>query len=107
MNDRPTHYGLTAFQRDLLEAVAAVEDDPYGLALKAYLEDRYPEPINHSRLYQNLSKLVEQALLDKGSLDERTNTYTLTERGRRLLNHHARTLARVSDPVTVTDGGRR
>jgi DNA-binding PadR family transcriptional regulator len=107
MTDRPTHYGLTAFQRDLLEAVAAVEDEPYGLALKAYLEDRYPDPINHSRLYQNLSTLVDEDLLHKGSLDERTNTYELTERGRRVLDYHARTLARIAEPVTITDGGRR
>ncbi len=45
-----TYYGLSGFQRDLLEAIAAVENEPYGLALKAYLDERYAEPINHSRL---------------------------------------------------------
>ncbi len=45
-----TYHDLMGFQRDLLEAIAAVDDDPYGLALKAYLDERYADPINHSRL---------------------------------------------------------
>jgi hypothetical protein len=38
-----TYHDLTGFQRDLLEAIAAVEDDPYGLALKDYRALRRPD----------------------------------------------------------------
>ena len=80
-----THDALTGFQRDLLEAIAAVEDGPYGLALKEYLNERYADPINHSRLYQNLDQFAEQELLTRDELDARTNAYTLTDAGRHLL----------------------
>jgi len=74
-----TYYELTGFQRDLLEAIAAVDDEPYGLALKDYLDERYADPINHSRLYQNLDRLAELELITRDELDARTNVYTLTE----------------------------
>lgn len=35
-----TCHELTGLQRDLLTAIAGVEDWPYGLALKAYLNER-------------------------------------------------------------------
>ncbi|EMA09204.1 helix-turn-helix transcriptional regulator, partial [Haloarcula marismortui] len=76
-----TYHNLTGFQRDLLKAIAAVEDDPYGLALKDYLYERYAEPINHSRLYQNLDQLVDSGLVNRDELDARTNVYTLTDAG--------------------------
>jgi DNA-binding PadR family transcriptional regulator len=99
-----THYALSAFQRDLLHAVAACED-PYGLALKNYLDDRYPEPVNHSRLYQNLATLVADGLLSKHDRDARSNSDELTAAGRRLLAHHAQTLVEGADRTAVTDGG--
>ncbi|EMA25132.1 helix-turn-helix transcriptional regulator, partial [Haloarcula marismortui] len=76
-----TYHDLTGFQRDLLEAIAAVDGDPYGLALKDYLDERYAEPINHSRLYQNLDRLVDSGLVNRDDLDARTNVYTLTDAG--------------------------
>ncbi|EMA31534.1 MULTISPECIES: PadR family transcriptional regulator [Haloarcula] len=87
-----SHYDLTGFQRDLLEAIAAVEDDPYGLALKDYLDERYADPINHSRLYQNLDQLANEDLLTREELDARTNKYTLTDAGRQLLQRQVDTL---------------
>ncbi|AJF24498.1 DNA-binding protein [Haloarcula sp. CBA1115] len=101
-----TYHELTGFQRDLLEAIAAVEDDPYGLALKAYLDERYAEPINHSRLYQNLNRLVEQDLINRDELDARTNVYTLTDAGQKALQNHATTLADLCElSRLVADGG--
>ncbi|WP_434531567.1 helix-turn-helix transcriptional regulator (plasmid) [Haloarcula sp. NS06] len=88
-----TYHALSGFQRDLLEAIAAVENEPYGLALKSHLDKRYAEPINHSRLYQNLSTLAEQDLINRDELDARTNEYTLTDAGRKALQRHADTLA--------------
>ncbi|MDS0223381.1 PadR family transcriptional regulator [Haloarcula sp. S1AR25-5A] len=101
-----TYHDLTGFQRDLLEAIAAVDDDPYGLALKDYLDECYADPINHSRLYQNLEQLVDKGLINRDDLDARTNVYTLTDAGRQLLQRQAETLAGLCDqPRPIVDGG--
>lgn len=76
---------LTGFQRDLLYVIAGL-DRPKGLAIKDELEDYYMTEINHGRLYPNLDTLVERGLVEKGELDQRTNYYTLTHAGRRLLD---------------------
>ena len=75
-------HDLTGFQRDLLYVIAGL-DEPHGLAVKDELEQYYESDINHGRLYPNLDTLVEKGLVDKGELDQRTNYYTLTSRGRR------------------------
>ena len=76
---------LTAFQRDILYVIARLDDDspPYGLAIKEELDRYYASEINHGRLYPNLNDLVEMGLVEKGSVDDRTNSYGLTERGHR------------------------
>ncbi len=73
-------FDLTAFQRDLLFVTAGL-DEPHGLAIKDELEKYYQSEIHHGRLYPNLDTLVEKGLLEKGTLDRRTNYYTLTRRG--------------------------
>jgi len=73
---------LTAFQRDILY-VAAGLDSPHGLAYKEELDDYYASEVLHGRLYPNLDTLVEKGLLEKGMKDRRTNSYALTDRGRR------------------------
>lgn len=75
-------YDLTGFQRDLLYVIPGL-DEPHGLAVKEELEEVYETEIHHGRLYPNLDTLVDKALIDKGSIDERTNFYKLTSRGRR------------------------
>jgi DNA-binding PadR family transcriptional regulator len=103
-----TYYELTGFQRDLLEAIAGVDDEPYGLALKSYLDERYADPINHSRLYQNLDQLAELDLITRDELDARTNAYTLTDAGTHLLQYHADTLASLCDqPRPVSEGSQQ
>jgi DNA-binding PadR family transcriptional regulator len=77
-------YDLTGFQRDLLYVVAGL-DEPHGLAVKEELEEYYQKEIHHGRLYPNLDTLVEKGLVEKGSIDRRTNYYALTRRGRREL----------------------
>ena len=82
--DRNAFADLTAFQRDLLWALSH-DNARKGTALKADLADYYGEAINHSRLYQNLDKLVERDLVAKRARDRRTNEYRLTETARRAL----------------------
>ncbi|ELY49503.1 helix-turn-helix transcriptional regulator [Natronorubrum bangense] len=75
------HY-MTGFQRDVLYAIAGY-DEPHGLAIKDELENYYETEILAGRLYPNLDTLVGNGLVEKGTLDRRTNYYTLTRRGRR------------------------
>ncbi|MFC6942694.1 PadR family transcriptional regulator [Salinirubellus sp. GCM10025818] len=58
-------------------------DEPHGLEIKEELETYYETEIHHSRLYPNLDTLVDKGLVEKGEIDRRTNSYTLTRRGRR------------------------
>ena len=79
---------LTAFQRDLLYVIASIDNAPrpHGLSIKTELERHYAGEINHGRLYPNLNQLVEMGLVEKGTLDKRTNSYALTQRGHREIN---------------------
>ena len=77
-------YDLTAFQRDLLYVIAG-QDEPHGLAIKEELEKYYEKEIHHGRLYPNLDTVVDKGLVEKGEVDQRTNYYTITARGRREL----------------------
>ena len=75
-------HDLTGFQRDLLYTIAG-QDEPHGLAVKDELEEYYETEIHHGRLYPNLDELVEKGLVEKGQIDRRTNSYGITQRGRR------------------------
>jgi DNA-binding PadR family transcriptional regulator len=77
-------YDLTGFQRDMLFVIAG-KNEPHGLAVKQELENYYESEIHHGRLYPNLDTLVDKGLVEKGQLDQRTNYYTLTDRGKREL----------------------
>jgi DNA-binding PadR family transcriptional regulator len=77
-------HDLTGFQRDILYVIPGLEE-PHGLAIKDELEAYYQGEIHHGRLYPNLDTLVEKGLVEKGEIDQRTNSYTLTRRGRREL----------------------
>ena len=80
---------LTAFQRDTLYVIASIENDsyPHGLSIKELLEEQYSTEVNHGQLYPNLDQLTEMGLVEKGTIDKRTNSYTLTERGHRELEN--------------------
>ena len=77
-------HDLIGFQRDALYIIAGM-DSPKGLAIKEKLDDYYASEINHGRLYPNLDALIEMDLVEKGEIDDRTNSYTLTEEGKDLL----------------------
>lgn len=98
-------HDLTGFQRDVLFVLSGLEK-PKGLAIKAELDEYYESEINHGRLYPSLDTLVKKGLISKGKYDDRTNEYTLTNRGERELqerrkweNHH---LQGVADEPPVT-----
>lgn len=78
-------YALTAFQRDVLTAIAVADDAPYGLAIKQTLGRWYSEEINHGRLYPNLDELAARGHVTKTERDGRTNEYRLTRRGKATL----------------------
>lgn len=75
---------LTAFRRDLLFALAGM-DNPNGLELKAEIEEYYDEEIEPGRLYPNLDDLVMMGLIIKRRKTPRENEYELSKRGRREL----------------------
>ena len=75
---------LIAFQRDILYIIAGSEN-PHGLAILDELAEYYNTEIQHGRLYPNLDTLVEKGLVQKEQEDGRTNSYSLTRRGRREL----------------------
>ena len=75
-------YDLTGFQRDLMYVISGL-NKPKGLEVKEELEAVYDGEIHHGRLYPNLDTLVEKGLVDKGEIDQRTNSYRLTRRGTR------------------------
>ncbi len=71
---------LTGFQRDLLYVISG-ESRPSGQSVKEEAEKYYSSEINHGRLYPNLDTLVNKELVEKGSLDRRTNYYEITDKG--------------------------
>ncbi|WP_244629381.1 helix-turn-helix transcriptional regulator [Halorubrum sp. PV6] len=88
--DDTAWYDLLGFQRDLLLVAAEVEGEelPKGLTLMDRLEARYADPINHGRLYTNLSGLEDEGLIETEEIDGRTNAYRVTDRARELLAGH-------------------
>lgn len=93
---------LTAFQRDLLVAMAGLEK-PHGLAIKDEIEDYYETEIHHGRLYPNLDTLVDAGLVEKGMLDKRTNTYSVTGEGLRVIQARKEWEAQYLNEERMTD----
>ena len=77
-------FELTGFQRDLLYIIASL-DGAHGLGIKNEIETVYEIEVNPSRLYPNLDTLVTKGLVEKGRIDDRTNSYDLTEQGLQLI----------------------
>lgn len=78
---------LTGFRRDILYTILGV-DEPHGTKINQVLEDRYEKTIYHGRLYDNLDILDEEGLIEKHEVDGRTNSYQITERGRKAIMDH-------------------
>jgi PadR family transcriptional regulator PadR len=80
-------HNLTGFKRDCLTVIAGMEE-PKGLDVKDKLDEYYETEINHGRLYPNLNDLADEGLIEIGSIDDRTNSYSLTDEGREVLQSH-------------------
>jgi len=76
--------GITGFQRDLLYVIAGLQS-PHGLAIKEEIDPYVDGEVQQGRLYPNLDTLVESGLVEKGTRDQRTNYYELTDAGRAAL----------------------
>lgn len=75
---------LTGFQRDLLYALAGL-DEPNGIDVQDALEDYYGSEVISARVYQNLDRLSDMGFVEKGERDSRTNYYQITDAGRRAI----------------------
>ena len=80
---------LTGFQRDILFATARLGGEPdagqinspKGAAIRDVLESTYGAEVTGGRAYPVFDQLVADGLLEKGTLDRRSNYYHLTEAG--------------------------
>jgi len=95
-------YDLTGFQRDMMYVIAS-EDGQHGLGIKDELDRYYEAEINHGRLYPNLDTLVSKGLVEKGRIDDRTTSYTLTRRGRREIEARREWESSVTEAVPTMD----
>jgi len=104
-----TWYELHHFKRDTLRVAAEMTADGErmaGLDIKDELEKRYNTEIHHGRLYPNLDDLVEMDLLEKGTIDRRTNSYELTDVAIGMLRRQQETWENLELPkMAVADGG--
>ena len=91
---------LTGFQRDLLYVIAGF-DAPSGQIISDELERSTGREITHGRLYPNLDTLVDAGLVEKGSLNRRSNSYTLTNDGAAALRRRRRWENELYDPLAT------
>jgi len=96
---------VTRFQTDILATLA--EHGPLkGLDAKFWIEQfqRY-DSVSQGRLYSNLNDLADQGLVDKESLNERSNHYQITGPGIDVLRRRYKTihagLSEILDPAEI------
>lgn len=97
----PVH-DLTGFQRDCLYVIAGLGPTK-GVAIRDELQLYYDSPINDGRLYPDLDVLMEKGLVEKTSMTDRSNSYTLTERGYRELQARREWENNHIDEASLTD----
>ena len=100
--NRSHHTDLTTFQVDTLTVTARLEsayEHVAGQQIKDGLEEIRDEEVNHGRLYPNLDDLAQSGLTEKQVrvIDDRTNSYRVTQRGFRMLDRRRDHLARALD----------
>ena len=93
---------LSGFERDLLQAAAALEDEEgatTGVALRQHLERTGYDTMSHGRVYQNVNRLRRRGALERVPVDGRSYHYRPTERGRRVARDHLHAVAVVFGEV--------
>ena len=100
-SDAAPLHDLTSFQRDVLRVIA--DNGRPGLRIKEIIEDLYQTEIHDGRLYTNLKTLINKGLVDKESVDGRTNKYSITTRGRREFAVHRNWMTRALDDSAMSD----
>ena len=80
--------GLTGFQRDLFVLIAEFDEKPSGQDIMAAIQPHYETEITSGRLYPNLDSLTNLGFVDRGEIDRRTNSYTLSDEGREALEQY-------------------
>lgn len=78
---------LNAFQRDLLYAIAGL-DEPIGLDVKQALEAAGYGDVAHARLYPNIDTLADKGLVEREKRDGRSKIVRITPRGRNEAQAH-------------------
>ena len=94
-------YDCTGFQRDLLLGIATharLDEDAYGANLHRWLEARYPNNVNRSRVYTNLGDLDDAGLVTRRPINDRKTAYELTDTGRACLAAHGQLVQELDLP---------
>ena len=89
---------LSGFERDLLQAAAALESEEgatTGVALRRALERSGYDSMSHGRVYQNVNRLRRRGALERIPVDGRSYHYRPTERGRCVARDHLDAVAAV------------
>lgn len=93
---------VSAFQMDLLLTIPTVAGPTCGLDIKRRLEEEY-DTVHHAMLYTNLDTLVDHGLVEKGTIDRRTNSYELTAAGWDVLERRRAQFDRVLEDTASVD----
>ncbi|MFC5971004.1 helix-turn-helix transcriptional regulator [Halomarina salina] len=89
---------LSGFERDVLQAAAALEAEEgatTGVALRQALERAGYDAVSHGRVYQNVNRLRQRGAMERVPVDGRSYHYRPTERGRRVARDHLDAVATV------------
>jgi len=79
---------LSRFQIELL-AIANTLTEPSGQDIRREYDSLTGSDTGHGQLYPNLKELVATGCMNKGKIDDRTNDYACSDKGRDVLEAHA------------------
>lgn len=96
----PRFADLSALQRDLLLLLAWSQPST-GAGLKTDLATQHGETVADPTFYKNLDKLADSGLVEKNIRhhDGRSNSYSLTEEGRRCVRRAAQRATGAADAL--------
>ena len=99
---------LAEFEMYVMLAVAQLEDEAYGLAIRKCIESRTSRPVSVGALYTTLARLESKGFLNQRDPDSssgrrgRPRRYCdLTAEGRHALQHSVSMLSRMAEGVAM------